>query len=138
MAAIYLGGAGFDQATSVAIGPDRDIYIGGATESTDFPTSAGAFQATPGRRSCGIPRLGQDICKDGFVGRFSPDLVARRYVTYLRETDPSCTTTSQVGSRPISTWSWPISMGVPEAGTRRSAAMVRRILRAAAVRRQPP
>jgi hypothetical protein len=42
----------------------------------------------------------------------------------LRETEPSLSTTSQVVSRPTSTWSWPISMGDPEAGTSRNEAMV--------------
>jgi hypothetical protein len=84
--ATYLGGSANERLASVAIGPDGDIYVGGTTESVNMATSPGAFQPTPGARACAIPGF---PCLDGFVGRFSPDLSTRRYLTYLRETDPA-------------------------------------------------
>ena len=40
----YIGGSGFDDAAGVAIDGAGDAYIRGVTNSTDFPTTAGAFQ----------------------------------------------------------------------------------------------
>ncbi|MEZ5963936.1 MAG: hypothetical protein R3F56_08845 [Planctomycetota bacterium] len=40
----YLGGALSDGANAVSVGPDGVITVGGATRSTDFPTTDGAFR----------------------------------------------------------------------------------------------
>ena len=42
----YLGGLGSDWATSVHLDSAGDIYVTGETESTDFPTTPGAFRGT--------------------------------------------------------------------------------------------
>jgi len=42
----YLGGNTNDDATSVAVDGSGDAYVVGATSSTNFPTSAGAYQTT--------------------------------------------------------------------------------------------
>jgi len=42
----YLGGSNYDIATGVALDPLSDPYVTGYTQSTDFPTTAGAYQAT--------------------------------------------------------------------------------------------
>lgn len=39
----YLGGAAEDQARGVAIDPVGDIYVGGTTNSANFPTTPGAY-----------------------------------------------------------------------------------------------
>jgi hypothetical protein len=41
----YLGGSGRDFALSVAVDANGAIYLGGYTESSDFPTTEGAFDA---------------------------------------------------------------------------------------------
>jgi Beta-propeller repeat len=40
----YLGGRGFDTDPDIALDADGNAYITGQTDSTDFPTSPGAFQ----------------------------------------------------------------------------------------------
>src|SRR5204863_1843328 len=44
----YIGGAGDDFPISVAVDAGGNAYVTGYTSSTDFPTTAGAFQATFG------------------------------------------------------------------------------------------
>lgn len=40
----YLGGAEHDLAQGVSVGPDGSAYVTGSTNSTNFPTTPGAFQ----------------------------------------------------------------------------------------------
>jgi hypothetical protein len=42
----YLGGAGFEEARNVAVGTDGSTYVTGFTESPDFPSTVGSFDAT--------------------------------------------------------------------------------------------
>jgi hypothetical protein len=57
----YLGGSSEDIALGIAIDSAGNAYIAGRTQSTDFPTTAGAFQTTfPGGSV------------DGFVAKFGP------------------------------------------------------------------
>lgn len=42
----FLGGLNFDQGQSIALGPDGDAYVTGATSSTNYPVTSGAFQQT--------------------------------------------------------------------------------------------
>jgi hypothetical protein len=39
----YLGGSGYDEGANMAVDPDGNVYVVGRTSSTNFPTSAGAF-----------------------------------------------------------------------------------------------
>ncbi|MHA1730321.1 MAG: SBBP repeat-containing protein [Promethearchaeota archaeon] len=58
----YLGGSGDDEAFAIGFDPDSNaILVAGSTESSDFPTSAGAYRVTP-------PSPGE---LDGFLTRFS-------------------------------------------------------------------
>ncbi len=43
----YLGGTGDDQALGVAFDPAGNAYVVGRTDSTDFPTTAGAYSTDP-------------------------------------------------------------------------------------------
>jgi hypothetical protein len=65
----YMGGTEYDAATGVALGVDNSVYVGGDTDSDDFPTS-NAYDDTLG------------AYKDAFVAKFtaSGSLV---YSTYL-------------------------------------------------------
>ncbi len=42
----YLGGSGSDQAFDIAVDRNSNAYVTGFTNSTDFPTTPGAFQTT--------------------------------------------------------------------------------------------
>ena len=42
----YLGGSGTDESHAVALGPRGAAYVAGLTNSTNFPTTPGAFRAT--------------------------------------------------------------------------------------------
>jgi hypothetical protein len=42
----YLGGATFDEAFAIALGPSKVAYVTGSTNSINFPTTAGAFNTT--------------------------------------------------------------------------------------------
>lgn len=44
-ATMIIGGSADDAGTSITLGPDGYLYVAGITQSTDFPTSANAYQA---------------------------------------------------------------------------------------------
>jgi hypothetical protein len=66
----YLGGSGFDQATSIHVGPTGDAYVAGNTSSTNFP-----IQGTPASTLGG----GQDL----FVTKMSLPGNSLTYSTYI-------------------------------------------------------
>jgi len=67
----YLGGSAEDRGYGVRIGTDGSVYVIGITKSSNFPTTAGAFQRT----------LGGDA--DIFVTRLTGDGTTLIYSTYL-------------------------------------------------------
>ena len=70
--ATYLGGAGVDSASSLAIHPATgDVYVAGFTVSTDFPKTAGGAQTT---------KVGG---QDAFVARLNGTLTSHIQSTYL-------------------------------------------------------
>ncbi len=68
----YLGGSGADSASGIAVDAAGNAYVTGTTHSTDFPITAGAFQAT----NHGGPR-------DAFVTKLNPAGSGLLYSTYL-------------------------------------------------------
>jgi hypothetical protein len=64
----YLGGAGNDFGSGIAVGVPGNAYVTGGTSSANFPTTAGAFQTTPG---------------PGFVTNLDPTGSTLFYSTYL-------------------------------------------------------
>jgi hypothetical protein len=69
----YLGGGADDTGASLAIHPTTgDVYVGGATKSTNFPATGLGAQPTYGGGE-----------QDGFVARLSSSLVSLTQATYL-------------------------------------------------------
>jgi hypothetical protein len=69
----YLGGALGDLATGIALDSSGNAYVSGITVSSNFPTTSGVLQTTPGGG-------GED---DGFVTEIKADGSAWVYSTYL-------------------------------------------------------
>jgi hypothetical protein len=54
----YLGGSNLDAALGIAVDGSGNAYVTGSTRSTDFPTTAGAFQTSlPGRENAFVAKL---------------------------------------------------------------------------------
>jgi uncharacterized repeat protein (TIGR01451 family) len=79
--ATYLGGSQGEDASQIAVDGLGRVYIVGYTNSTNFPTTSGAYQTTWGGGICP-----ENVCFDAFVSRINPvgggasDL---QYSTYL-------------------------------------------------------
>lgn len=70
--ATYLGGGSIDNGASIAVDDKGNAYVTGTTYSTDFPTTANAFQ----RGSLGIS-------SHAFVAKLNANGTALAYATYL-------------------------------------------------------
>jgi hypothetical protein len=69
----YLGGSQGDGAAGIAVDSSGNAYVTGATGSTDFPVTSGAFQTT--KKSTGVVTA--------FVTKLNPTGSALVYSTYL-------------------------------------------------------
>jgi len=68
----YLGGSSYDTGSSIAVDASGDVYVVGATTSSNFPTTPGAFQTT---------------CCGAFITKIRADGSALLYSTYLGGSD---------------------------------------------------
>ena len=68
----YLGGGNADFLQGIALDSSGDAYVTGGTESTDFPTTSGAFQTTSNAKFSA-----------GFVTKLNPAGTGLVYSTYL-------------------------------------------------------
>jgi hypothetical protein len=73
----YLGGSSSDEGRGIAVDASGNAYVTGGTYSTDFPTTAGAFQTTC---AGGFP---VSPCGDAFVTKLNPNGSGLIYSTYL-------------------------------------------------------
>jgi hypothetical protein len=69
----YLGGNNYDTGAGIAVDSSGNAYVTGATNSSDFPVTLGAFQTVS--NACG------DAC--AFVSKLNPTGSALVYSTYL-------------------------------------------------------
>jgi Beta-propeller repeat/PASTA domain len=69
----YLGGASFENSIGIAVDRAGSAYVTGWTDSTDFPTTAGAFDRSHGGR----------FRADAFVTKLGPAGSALSYSTFL-------------------------------------------------------
>jgi len=76
--ATYLDGAGDDFGRGIAVDQNAQAYVTGDTNSTDFPTTAGAFQTT-----CKPISAGNPACADAFVTKLSATGSGLIYSTFL-------------------------------------------------------
>src|SRR4029077_837151 len=75
----YLGGSRGDLGHGIAVDSDGNAYITGSTNSTDFPTTLGAFQTTLGGGTCN----NNAHCSDAFIAKLNPTGSALVFSTYL-------------------------------------------------------
>lgn len=82
----YLGGSGSDYALSIAVDSASNAYVAGSTQSSDFPTSSGAYQTASGG-SC------------SFVAKLNAAATALTWSTYFGQTCSAQTTAIAVDSQ---------------------------------------
>jgi Beta-propeller repeat len=75
--ATYVGGSGFDWSNDIAVDEGGRAYVTGITESSDFPTTPGAFQATDPDPTPGFEGSA------GFVAKLDRSGSGLVYSTYL-------------------------------------------------------
>ncbi len=79
----YLGGSAVDDAINIALDSSNNAYVCGQSTSTDFPTTAGAFQTT-NNQSTGfgngfitkVNSTGTGLIFSTYLGGAGPDIVA--------------------------------------------------------------
>lgn len=76
--ASYLGGSDYDRANGVTVGHDGSIYVGGTTQSLDFPTTPGSYDPTPG---------GYPDAYEAFISKLNPSGTDLEYSTYIHGND---------------------------------------------------
>jgi hypothetical protein len=75
----YLGGSSNDWCRDLSIHPKTgDVYVVGATLSTNFPATTGVVQGSCGNKI-------EEFCHDAFISRLNPDLTQIIQSTYLGE-----------------------------------------------------
>lgn len=80
VASTYLGATGNDGAGDVVIDSSGNLIVTGTTSSTDFPTTAGAYDRTFNAKP---PNDNTAANQDTFIARLSTDLTQLTYGTYF-------------------------------------------------------
>jgi hypothetical protein len=83
--ATYLGGTSTDEAHGIAVDNAGDAFVAGTTFSSDFPTTAGAFETIcGGDGQCGSTWNPQNlIVSNGFLSKLNPAGSALVYSAYV-------------------------------------------------------
>ncbi|BBO18678.1 conserved hypothetical protein [Candidatus Brocadia pituitae] len=109
LASTYLGGFGNDSPFCVALDSDRNVYLAGYTYSSNFPTTAGAYDTS---------RNGNSDSADIFVSKLNGDLTTLLASTYLggsfdeHSTDIAIDTNENVYiAGNTMSWDFPITLG---------------------------
>lgn len=76
-----LGGSAFDLGIGIATDAAGAVYVQGWSNSSDFPTTSGAFDRTWGGGGCSAGGLVP--CFDSWVAKLAPDGSSLAYSTYL-------------------------------------------------------
>jgi hypothetical protein len=90
-ASTFLGGTNWDFAYTMTIDGSDNVYVGGHTASTDYPTTSGAFDET--YNGVGGAGVGDDI----FVSKLDAGLTILKASTYLGGSDWEHTTCMTIG-----------------------------------------
>jgi PKD repeat protein len=78
----YLGGTEWDLANGLDVDDDGDVYIAAATDSTDFPTTSGAFQETHGGQvDVTVTKLDLFLDREPPVARPGTDMIIEQHDT---------------------------------------------------------
>jgi hypothetical protein len=77
----FLGGAGYEAGTDIAVDSSGAVYVTGATISSDFPTTTGAFDTEQNGGTCGSAPY-TFTCPDVFVTKLNED-GTMAYSTFL-------------------------------------------------------
>ncbi len=97
----YLGGGQYNIGYRVAVDASGNAYVAGATNSTDFPTTAGVFSSiqtgTCYKQQHGVLQA-TFACPDAFVTKLDPTGTQLIYSTYLGGTAPAGATGISVDS----------------------------------------
>ncbi|MGC8767656.1 MAG: SBBP repeat-containing protein, partial [Brevinematia bacterium] len=72
LASTFLGGSYWDEAHTLAIDSSGNVYVAGRTESTDFPTTPGAYDTSY-----------NGMYVDAFISKFDANLSSLLASTYL-------------------------------------------------------
>lgn len=108
--ATYLGGTATQWGVAVAVGPDASVYVGGRTQSDDFPTTEGAVQREHrGESDAFALRLdpsGRQLIYSTLLGGSRPDAVygiavdsgANAYLTGIAQSPDFPTTQGAFGA----------------------------------------
>jgi hypothetical protein len=80
----YLGGSGNDIVDdTIAVDPAGNAYVAGSTDSTNFPTTSGAFQTSLTGTNCADQDGSPRPCSDAFVTKLNPTGSSLVYSTLI-------------------------------------------------------
>jgi uncharacterized protein (TIGR03437 family) len=82
----YIGGANSDNPSAIRVDATGNVYVAGTTYSSDFPTTAGAFQPSFAfQTSCGLG--GCALNPNGFLLKLNAQGTGLLYSTFIHGTD---------------------------------------------------